>query len=582
MALMFPVVMLVLNVSSVAVLWFGAHRIDAGRDADRRADRVPQLPDADPDVGDDGDLHVHDGAARRGVRRAHRGGARHRAAASPPRPSRSPSRRSTGDAGAARRRLPLPGRRGAGAARTSTFAARPGQTTAIIGSHRQPARPRCSTWSRGCSTSPAARCSSTASTYASSTRSCCRGRSDWSRRSRTCSPARSRRNLRYGNPDATDEELWARARGRAGPRLRRGDARAASTPRSRRAAPTSPAGSASGWRSPGRWSAGRRSTSSTTPSRRSTTPPTPALRAALAEETADATVVIVAQRVSTIRDADRIVVLDDGRVVGTGTHAELLAAQRPTGRSCESAAHRGGGGMSTPGAAQPAGERQLVEGARSAASDETERPADARPVAGPVRGRRWPAEASMNFGPSARRLVGRMRPEPATGDRGAALAAASVVLASIGPKHPRPRHRPDLLRRHRSAGSPRGSTKAAGGRTAARARPGPASPTCCRASTSCPARASTSARSGACCCWCWRCTCGASLLAWLQGFLLNDVVKHTVRRLRERGRGQAQPAAADLLRPAAARRAAEPGHQRHRQRQPDPAADHEPACSTRC
>ena len=49
-----------------------------------------------------------------------------------------------------------------------------------------------------------------------------------------------------------------------------------------------------------------------------------ALRAALAEETRDATVVIVAQRVSTIRDADRIVVLDEGRVVGTGTHAELF------------------------------------------------------------------------------------------------------------------------------------------------------------------------------------------------------------------------------------------------------------------
>ena len=49
-----------------------------------------------------------------------------------------------------------------------------------------------------------------------------------------------------------------------------------------------------------------------------------ALRGALARETAGATVVIVAQRVSTIRDADRIVVLDEGRVVGTGSHRELM------------------------------------------------------------------------------------------------------------------------------------------------------------------------------------------------------------------------------------------------------------------
>ena len=49
------------------------------------------------------------------------------------------------------------------------------------------------------------------------------------------------------------------------------------------------------------------------------------LRAALKPETTDSTVVIVAQRVSTIRDADLILVLDDGRIIGRGTHAELLA-----------------------------------------------------------------------------------------------------------------------------------------------------------------------------------------------------------------------------------------------------------------
>ncbi|MCX5213008.1 ABC transporter ATP-binding protein/permease [Kitasatospora sp. NBC_00240] len=55
------------------------------------------------------------------------------------------------------------------------------------------------------------------------------------------------------------------------------------------------------------------------------------LRKALAQETAEATVLIVAQRVSTIRDADRIIVLDEGAVVGVGTHHELMA-DNPTYR----------------------------------------------------------------------------------------------------------------------------------------------------------------------------------------------------------------------------------------------------------
>ena len=50
-----------------------------------------------------------------------------------------------------------------------------------------------------------------------------------------------------------------------------------------------------------------------------------ALRKALSEKTKDATVIIVAQRVSTILNADQIIVLEDGKMIGRGTHRELVA-----------------------------------------------------------------------------------------------------------------------------------------------------------------------------------------------------------------------------------------------------------------
>jgi len=48
------------------------------------------------------------------------------------------------------------------------------------------------------------------------------------------------------------------------------------------------------------------------------------LRHALAKETKHKTVLIVGQRINTIMNADTIIVLDEGKIVGQGTHAELM------------------------------------------------------------------------------------------------------------------------------------------------------------------------------------------------------------------------------------------------------------------
>nr|WP_202511554.1 ABC transporter ATP-binding protein [Streptomyces sp. SID3343] len=130
-------------------------------------------------------------------------------------------------------------------------------------------------------------------------------------------------NLRYGNPDATDEELWraletAQARefvealplGLAAP-IAQGGGNVSGGQRQRLAIARLLVVRPEIYLFDDSFSALDYSTDA-------------ALRAALVAETADATVVIVAQRVATIRHADRIVVLDEGRVVGTGTHTELM------------------------------------------------------------------------------------------------------------------------------------------------------------------------------------------------------------------------------------------------------------------
>jgi ATP-binding cassette subfamily B multidrug efflux pump len=131
-------------------------------------------------------------------------------------------------------------------------------------------------------------------------------------------------NLRYGNPAATDEQLWraldvAQARdfvsemsGQLEAPIAQGGSNVSGGQRQRLAIARMLVAQPEIYLFDDSFSALDYATDA-------------ALRAALSRETADATVVIVAQRVSTIRDADRIVVLDEGRVVGDGTHHELMS-----------------------------------------------------------------------------------------------------------------------------------------------------------------------------------------------------------------------------------------------------------------
>ena len=322
MALIFPIVMLIFNASTVAVLWFGVAPRRERPDADRRAHRLHELPHADPHVGHDGDLHVDDDPARDGLGRTHHRGARHRLDRRPADRTRSRSRRTGTTRGAARRRVLLP-RRGCACPARGFDDRRARQDHR---DHRQHRRRQ---------VDPAVADPAPL------------------RRHRRVGAARRGRRARGGprgrlvaDRAGAAEALPLHRHGRLQPALRR-------LGRDRRRALGGACGS-------------RRPRTSSGPCREGLDSPiaqggtnvsggqrqrlaiaralvakpevflfddsfsaldlsTDArLRSALRPVTRHTAVIVVAQRVSTIIDADHIVVLDDGKVVGAGRHDELL------------------------------------------------------------------------------------------------------------------------------------------------------------------------------------------------------------------------------------------------------------------
>ncbi len=131
-------------------------------------------------------------------------------------------------------------------------------------------------------------------------------------------------NLRYGNPEATDAELWraleiaqgrdfvAQMQGGLDAKIAQGGTNVSGGQRQRLAIARAIVHKPEIYLFDDSFSALDYATDA-------------ALRTALSHETADATVLIVAQRVATIRNASKIIVLDGGRIVASGTHDELMA-----------------------------------------------------------------------------------------------------------------------------------------------------------------------------------------------------------------------------------------------------------------
>ena len=405
---------------------------------DRRADRLPQLPHPDPDRRDDGHVHGDHGPPRRRVRRAHPGGARHAVVGAP-----------GADAG---HRADQPRRRSSSATSASTT---PGAEAPVLSRHlaharwpgRRPpssaaparARPRCSTWCPACSTPRRARCSSTASTCATSIPTLLRRRIGLVPQKPYLFSGTVASNLRYGKPDATDEELWealevAQAADfvPAMPGGLEAEHRPGRHQRVGRSAP------APGHRPGPRAQAGdlpvRRLVLGARPRHRR-----PAAGRARAVHGRTAPSIVVAQRVSTISGADQILVLEDGQM-RRPRHATTSCSRpvRPTPRSWRrrSASRRRREHRPPTPDAGDHGRRRTA----------TIRPPAAELRTGPAGGGRFiaagmPAEKSTDFGGTARRLGRRMRPER--------LRVVGRVPAGHLQRHPhrlraqgpRPRHR---------------------------------------------------------------------------------------------------------------------------------------------
>ncbi|MET3806242.1 ATP-binding cassette subfamily B protein [Nakamurella sp. UYEF19] len=319
-ALMFPTVMLVLNVSSVAVLWFGGHRVDAGQiqvgqltaflaylmqilmavmmatfmavmipRAAVCAERITEVLDTESSV-------------------------------QPPVKPVMPLRR-TGTLEFDRVDFGYPGA-GEPVLRDISFRAEPGRTTAIIGSTGAGKTTLMSLIPRLFDvTSGSVRMDGIdVRELAPQTL--------WERiglvpQKPYLFSGTVASNLRYGNPEATHDDLWAalevaQAKGFVSKMtdgldspIAQGGTNVSGGQRQRLAIARALVREPSIYLFDDSFSALDLATDAR-------------LRAALKPQTRNATVVIVAQRVSTIMDADQIIVLEDGRIVGIGRHAELV------------------------------------------------------------------------------------------------------------------------------------------------------------------------------------------------------------------------------------------------------------------